>query len=100
MQMSFFSTSGPHPPRCRPPPQTQIEFESRLDAHDVLNDCTMTVDGTDFRIPQKGAATKGNAFGSHKYAGKSALRYELGVDILAENLVWIQGPYPKILTRF
>ena len=54
----------------------------------------MTVDGTDFLIPQKGAATKGNAFASHKYAGKSALRYELGVDILAGNLVWIQGPYP------
>jgi hypothetical protein len=54
----------------------------------------MTIDGTDFRIPQKGAATKGNAFASHKYAGKSALRYELGVDILAGNLVWIQGPYP------
>ncbi len=31
---------------------------------------------------------------SHKDAGKSALRYELGVDILAGNLVWIQGPYP------
>ena len=45
----------------------------------------MTVDGTDFRR---------NAFGSHKYAGKSALRYLLGVDILAGNLVWIQGPYP------
>ena len=60
----------------------------------MLNDCTMRVDGTDFRIPQKGAATKGNAFGSHKYAGKSALRYELGVDILTGNLVWIQGPYP------
>jgi len=73
----------------------QIVFESRLGAHDVLNDCTMTVDGTDFRIPQKGAATKGNAFASHKkYAGKSARRYELGVDILAGNLVWIQGPYP------
>ncbi len=54
----------------------------------------MTVDGTDFHIPQKGAATKGNAFASHKYAGKSALHYELGVDILAGNLVWIQGPYP------
>ena len=26
--------------------------------------------------------------------GKSTLRYELGVDILAGNLVWIQGPYP------
>jgi hypothetical protein len=47
----------------------------------------MTVDGTDFCIPQKGAATKGNAFTSHKYAGKSALHYELGVDILAGNLV-------------
>ena len=41
------------------------------------------------------------------HAGKSALRYELGVDILAGNLVWIQGPYPaskysdiKFLTRF
>ena len=54
----------------------------------------MTVDGTDFRIPQKGAATKGNAFASHKYAGKSALHYELGVDIITGNLVWIQGPYP------
>jgi hypothetical protein len=54
----------------------------------------MTADRTDFRIPQKGAATKGNAFASHKYPGKSALRYELGVDILAGNLVWIQGPYP------
>ena len=65
----------------------QIVFESRLGAHNVLN-------GTDFRIPQKGIATKGNAFASHKYAGKSALRYKLGVDILAGNLVWIQGPYP------
>jgi hypothetical protein len=100
MQMSFFFNIRSSPPLLPPPPQTQIEFESRLGVHDVLNDCTMTVDGTDFRIPQKGAATKGNAFGSHKYAGKSALRYELGVDILAENLVWIQGPYPKILTRF
>jgi hypothetical protein len=54
----------------------------------------MSVDGTDFRIPQKGAATKDNPFRSHKYAGKSALHYELGVDILMGNLVWIQGPYP------
>jgi hypothetical protein len=54
----------------------------------------MTIDGTDFRIPQKGIAKKGNSFATHKYAGKFALRYELGVDILAGNLVWIQGPYP------
>ena len=52
----------------------------------------MTIDGTDYRILQKGAARKGNAFGSFKYAGKSALHYELGVDILAGNLIWVSGP--------
>ena len=45
-------------------------------------------------ILQKGAATRGNAFGSHKYVGKSSLRYELGIDILAGNLVWVSGPNP------
>jgi hypothetical protein len=54
----------------------------------------MTVDGTNFHVPQKGIATKGNAFAYHKYAGKSALRYELGMSILGGDLVWIQGPYP------
>jgi len=53
----------------------------------------MSVDGTDFRILQKGAAVKGNAYGSHKYAGKSALRYELGICIRTGHLVWIEGPY-------
>ena len=52
------------------------------------NDCLMSIDGTDFRITQKGPA-----FASHKYAGKSALRYELGIDILARNLVWVGRPY-------
>jgi len=59
----------------------------------VLNDCLMSVDGTDFRILQKGAARKGNAYASHKYAGKSALRYELGICIRTGHLVWIEGPY-------
>jgi hypothetical protein len=72
----------------------QIVFESRLGAHSVGNDCLMSIDGTDLCILQKGAATRGNAVGSHKYAGKSALRYELGIDILAGNLVWVSGPYP------
>ncbi len=75
-------------------PKPQIDFDSRLGIHDVGNNCLMSVDGTDFRIPQKGAAKKGNPFGSQKYAGKSALHYKLGVDILMGNLVWIQGPYP------
>mgnify|MGYP006206982325 FL=1 len=54
----------------------------------------MTIDGKDFRVPQQGLMKEGNPFGSHKYAGKSALRYELGVSILGGDLVWIQGPYP------
>ncbi len=54
----------------------------------------MRIDGTDCRIPQQGPAQKGNPFSSHKFAGKCALRYELGVDILQGNLVWIEGPYP------
>ncbi len=53
------------------------------------NDCLMLIDGTNFRITQKGPA-----FASHKYAGKSALRYKLGIAILAGNLVWVGGPYP------
>ncbi len=75
-------------------PKPQIDFDSRLGIHDVGNNCLLSVDGMHFRIPKKGAAKKGNPFGSHKYVGKSALRYKLGVDILMGNLVWIQGPYP------
>jgi hypothetical protein len=60
----------------------------------VGNDCLMSIDGTDFKIKQKGSAKKGNTFGSHKYAGKSALRYELGIVILLGNLVWVGGSYP------
>ena len=49
----------------------------------------MSIDGTDFRITQKGPA-----FASHKYAGKLALRRELGINILAGNAVWVGEPYP------
>ena len=71
----------------------QIVFKSRLGPHNVGNNYTTTIDGTNFRIHQKGKAVKWNAFLSHKNAGKSELQYELGVDILVGNLVWIQGPY-------
>jgi hypothetical protein len=74
-------------------PTPQIDFDRRLEG-DMGNDCLITVDGTDFQIPQKGLPKKGNVFASHKFAGKLALRYELGVSILGGDLVWIQGPYP------
>ena len=35
--------------------------------------------------------SKGNAFVSHKYAGKQALSYALGINIHTGNLVWIQS---------
>jgi hypothetical protein len=72
-------------------PTPQIDVDRRLEG-DMGNDCLITVDETDFQIPQKGLPKKGNAFASHKFAGKSALRYELGVSILGGDLVWIQGP--------
>jgi hypothetical protein len=70
-----------------------IVFESRL-IKDIGNDCLMSIGGTDFQITQKDPPKRGNAFASHKYTGESAHRYELGIDILAGNLVWVSGPYP------
>jgi hypothetical protein len=89
----FFFHTHPHPHHTEPS-TAQINFERRLGTQDVGNNCRMTVNGADFCIPQMGAAMKGNTFASHKYAGKFALRYKLGIDIFAGNLVWIQGPYP------
>ena len=89
----FFHTC-PHPPPPSPlPPQTQIDFEDRK-INDIGNDCLMSINGTDFRIPQTGEAKTGNWFASHKYSFKSALRYEIGISIIGGDLVWIQGPYP------
>jgi hypothetical protein len=70
-------------------PKPQIVFKSHL-VNDVGKYCLMAIDRMDLKILQKGAAKKGNEFSSHKYAGKSALRYELGTDILAGNLVWVK----------
>jgi len=70
----------------------KIVFESRKDSGS-LNDCLISVDGIDCRIPQQGPAIPGNPFSSFKFKGKFALRYEIGVDILAGNIVWIEGPY-------
>jgi hypothetical protein len=51
------------------------------------------VDGTDVRIPQQGPAIPGNQFSSHKNKDKCGLRYKIGVDILAGNIVWVNGPF-------
>ena len=55
----FCSYLSSPPPPLPPPPQTQIFFESRLGMHDMLNNCTITVDGTDFRIPKRESRQRG-----------------------------------------
>lgn len=55
---------------------------------DQLNDCLVSVDGTDFQVP-----FSGRKFHSHKYKFGSALWYEVAVCILTGDLVWINGPY-------
>jgi hypothetical protein len=74
-------------------PKPQIVFKSHL-VNDVGKYCLMAIDRMDLKILQKGATKKGNVFGFHKYAGKTALRYKLGINILARNLVWVEGQYP------
>ena len=54
---------------------------------DKGNDCLLSVDGTDFRIPERG-----RRFYSHKFK-KSALRYEVALCILTGDIVWINGLY-------
>lgn len=52
-------------------------------------DCTTSVDCVDFPIPNQGPA-----FSSHKFKGKSGLRYEIGLCIQTGDAVWVNGPYP------
>jgi hypothetical protein len=64
----------------------QIIWENRLKG-DRGNDCLISCDCTDFRIPEYG-----KKFYSYKYR-KSGLRYEVGLCILTGDIVWINGPY-------
>jgi hypothetical protein len=78
----------------------EIVFESRKDSGS-LNNCLISVDGTDVRIPQQGPAIPGNPFSLFKFEGKCGLRYKIGVDILAGNIVRVDelyaaGKYPDI----
>lgn len=61
---------------------------SRRFRGDTGNDCLVTVDGTDFRISERG-----REFYSHKFK-KSGLRYEICVCIKSGEIVWLNGPYP------
>ena len=70
-------------------PGLQILFEARKSNLQFHNDCYLSIDGTDFYVQNNGPA-----FASHKLKGKSALRYEIGLDILRGFIAWIHGPFP------
>ena len=64
----------------------QIVWSNRL-KNDKGNNCLVSCDGTDFRIPEHGPP-----FYSHMFK-KSGLRYEVCLCILTGDIVWINGPY-------
>ncbi|CAB9519197.1 hypothetical protein SEMRO_996_G229350.1 [Seminavis robusta] len=52
----------------------------------------MTVDGTHCRIEEPRPFSKD--WSSHKFGGKAALNYEVGLSIHKAKLVWLYGPTP------
>ncbi len=58
-----------------------------------LNNCLISVDGTDVRIPQQGPAIPGNPFSLFKFKGRCRLWYKIGGGILAGNILWVNEPY-------
>ena len=64
----------------------QILLENRY-KHDQNNDCLLSVDGTDFQIPERG-----REWYSFKFK-KSGVRYEVALSILGGEICWISGPH-------
>ena len=56
-----------------------------------LDDCLVTVDGTDFRINNPKRFDK--IWYCHKF-NHAAVRYEVAVSIQSGDIVWIHGPFP------
>ena len=63
-------------------------FENRK-IRDTLNDCLLSIDGTDFQI----AMSYCKSFWSYKFK-KSGLRYEVGLNIRTGDICWLFGPFP------
>lgn len=67
---------------------SQIIWANRLKG-DRGSDCLISVDGTDFRVPNHGPA-----FSSHKFAKKGGVRYEVALCLQTGDIVWVHGPFP------
>ena len=71
----------------------KIQWDNRY-AGDVGDDCLISVNCTDFRIgePFPYARKASKVWYLFKFEG-AALRYEVGLNIMAGDIVWINGPF-------
>mmetsp|Transcript_13384 Transcript_13384/g.25123 ORF Transcript_13384/g.25123 Transcript_13384/m.25123 type:complete len:294 (+) Transcript_13384:69-950(+) len=67
-----------------------IKLQNRFIGYNNLSTCLLTVDGTDFRIPEPTPFWSG--WFSHKFKGPG-LRYEVGLNIQNGWICWIKGPF-------
>lgn len=70
--------------------RSKIVWENRKHG-DQGNDCLVSVDGTDCRIPFQQASPE--SFYTYKHNG-AGLRYEVALCILTGWIVWVMGPFP------
>ena len=69
---------------------TQIHWSNRLKYRRQNQHCTITVDGTDFKIYEP--APFSPSWYSHKFRGPG-IRYEVALSIQGGDIVWINGPF-------
>jgi hypothetical protein len=70
-----------------PYPHQKILFENRKSG-DVGNDCSLPVDGTDFRV----AKSYERPYYSYKFK-KSGIQYKVALCIKTGDICWLVGPY-------
>ena len=71
----------------------QIKLDNRYNGN-TGSDCLLSVDGTDFRIPERG-----RDWYSHKFK-KSAVRYEIALGIKTGDICWLSGPHQPGIWRY
>jgi hypothetical protein len=70
----------------------QIVWDNRYLSQVAGNLCLVSVDGTDFRIPEPSPFNA--KWWSHKF-NAPAIRYEIAICIQTGHIVWIHGPFPS-----
>lgn len=67
-----------------------IDFDKRYRNKPADAWCSMSIDGTDFKVQEPNPRNK--KWMSYKFRG-SALRYEVGISIYSGDICWVNGPH-------